>query len=506
MRIVRGAGAGLLLACLPIFSMGCASLSSKLSALPSIARNRANVQYQAAQNAEQRGQWQKARELYMTLQRNSPNNPLYSHRMGVVCTQLRDFECATKFFEHARSLDPHNGLLLSDMGYSAYLQKDYGRAETLLAEAVRLRSDDARAVNNLAMSIGFQRRYEESLLTFRRVNNETQSLLNVAYIHAQLNEPEAAIALYQQVLVSDPMNRVAINALQQLKSTYPAIALVQQSPTAESWTEATGPGAPAPLPPLVDEQPIASDTSGVPPFIRPVIISATDAPPPSPLDFQPPLITPFNSSPEPSVDVSQNAPRQIEVDPADTELRPARNLPPELAAAPKEISDQPASKLSNDDWDKTFDGTENVPEPAGPESEELTGLEWAKPELSRQAAAAKQESSESVMKNDGFRGFCPVAIRDERRLRSSHAEFSLEFQGHTYRFSSAEALIQFQEHPDWYVPVAEGMDIIEMKRGQTVAQGSLDFAVWFRHRLHMFSSAENLAMFRADPRQFLTKP
>ena len=39
-----------------------------------------------------------------------------------------------------------------------------------------------------------------------------------------------------------------------------------------------------------------------------------------------------------------------------------------------------------------------------------------------------------------------------------------------------------------------------------VVNGSLDYAVWYRHRLHMFSSPENLAAFRAAPKTFAPVP
>ena len=130
------------LAVLPIFSMGCVSLSPKLNTLPSVAKNRADVQYQAAQTAEERGQWQKARELYTALHRNTPGNPRYVHRIAHACMQMRDFEAATRHFELARNLDPQNPDLLFDMGMSAYLQKEFSRAESLFAETVRLKRWD----------------------------------------------------------------------------------------------------------------------------------------------------------------------------------------------------------------------------------------------------------------------------------------------------------------------------------------------------------------------------
>lgn len=513
MRIVRAVKLGILLAGLSsIFSTGCTTLSPKLRVLPSVARHRAETQYQAAWHAEQRGQLEKARELYAALQRHSPNVPEYAHRMGVVCTELQDYSTAGKYYEHARSLAPQDPALLADMGYCVYLQKDYKSAESLLREAVRLAPNDARAVNNLAMSIGYQGRYDESLQQFRRVNSESQAQLNVAFIQNQRNEPEAAMATYRRVLAQDPGNKVATASLQQLHAAHQrrpgvldqvsdqiaSLAGLPASSETPAWEVAPLPPPIAPAPPSS-----ASETQA--------IVSAHIVPAPSAAPDVPIVIIPIDAQ----WTASTSAPPQKPVNAAVAEKTfepPVQSAPPgELTEIPPEpamlaavvTTTSTAKPAVVDDLANVFSEGEVKREASVPESTEVAGLEWASEELAQEKAAVEAGLKESPAPDDSLRGFCPVALRDERRLAPALDEFTCEHQAQTYRFSSAAAREQFLAHPEWYVPAAGGLDVIEVRRGHSVALGSLHHACWFRHKLHMFSTAENLAAFRATPQTFV---
>ena len=157
-------------------------------------------------------------------------------------------------------------------------------------------------------------------------------------------------------------------------------------------------------------------------------------------------------------------------------------------------SDELASAFTDDD---------NRLETKSADAEELTGLEWVKDEQATLAAAHSGTPETGFVElADGLKGFCPVTIRDDQRLTAARDEFSFEYQSQVYRFSSTEALAKFQANPELYAPMAGGLDVVAVRQGSAVANGSLDHAVWFRHRLHLFSTIENLAAFRAAPRTF----
>lgn len=542
MRFVRKAGIGLLLACAPLTGAGCASLSPKLSAIPMVARQRSAAdQYRAALQAEQKLDFARARDQYAALQKQSPQVAAYAHRMGVVCTQLEDHATATRYFDYARQLEPGNASLLTDMGYSAIVQKDYARAEGLLAAAVKLRPDNSRAVNNLALAIGYQGRFDESLAAFCKINSESQSLTNLAYIHTQRHEREQAIDCYRRAVALDPNNKAAATSLAQLDTpTQPAVAApalvaateqplsnlsatvespprhasefesrhVRQSTASQSFPKAT---AARPRDRLSDEDELPFFEDGEAPAHSTAASrksSAADA------DFGKPLIVPDEPFVAPVAAVRETAPGAWVTD---------RETPEPETAAPQEVAEtfwesdvvsparplppQPLIEEQADELAHVFEDNDNRPETKVAEAEELTGLEWAG---EQQAALATSTSAKPetgfAEPSDGLKGFCPVAIRDERRLAVALDQFSCEHQAQTYQFCSAAALEKFQANPELYAPIAGGLDVVAVRQGSAVANGSLDFAVWYRHRLHLFSTTENLAAFRAAPRTFASVP
>lgn len=97
----------------------------------------------------------------------------------------------------------------------------------------------------------------------------------------------------------------------------------------------------------------------------------------------------------------------------------------------------------------------------------------------------------------GLKGFCPVVLRDDRRLVDADKEFAVVHKSRTYYVSSAEALRKFEGDPEKYAPVASGHDVILLTVEGRRVEGSLEHAVWYKDRLHLFSSKETLGRFVA---------
>ena len=545
MRFVKKAGIGLLLACAPLTGVGCASLSPKLSAIPLVARQRSAAdQYRAALHAEQQRDFAAARDQYAALQQQSPQVAAYAHRMAVVCTQLDDHATATKYFDHARQLEPSNAVLLTDMGYSAVVQKDYARAEGLLSAAVRLRPENSRAVNNLALAIGYQGRFDESLAMFRKINSESQSLANLAYIHTQRNERVQAVDCYRRAVELDSNNKAAATALARLITPpQPSVAVaaskqtpldhssgddpvprhasefetpsVRQATASQSFPNAT---AARPRDRLSDEDELPFFEDGEQ-LARSIVAAVERTSPETTADHEKPLIVPEEPFVPPSAAERQTGSvvlpvHQSTVAPVATAsptAGPRKAVKPmwesEVVSPTRPVPPQPLIEERADEIAQAFQGVDNRPEARLADTEELTGLEWAEEQQTALAASTSTKPETGFEEvADGLKGFCPVAIRDERRLVLSVDQFSCEHLAQTYRFGSAEALEKFQANPELYAPIAGGLDVVAVRQGRAVANGSLDFAVWYRHRLHLFSNTDNLAAFRAAPRTFASVP
>ncbi len=121
-----------------------------------------------------------------------------------------------------------------------------------------------------------------------------------------------------------------------------------------------------------------------------------------------------------------------------------------------------------------------------------------------QTAAAVSISSPTSIRsgNDpvGLRGYCPVALRDERRLAAGYHHMHSTYESRTYRFSSLAAKAAFDANPSQYAPVAQGRDVTLLSLTRESREGSLEHGVWYRGRLYLFTSSHTLETFMAAPR------
>jgi YHS domain-containing protein len=162
----------------------------------------------------------------------------------------------------------------------------------------------------------------------------------------------------------------------------------------------------------------------------------------------------------------------------------------------------------------------NAPElaAAGPQRTEAastTGEAFGLPKITPAAgtqsepAAADESPAElqekfariAARKGAGFKGFCPVTLRDERDLADGDPQFASTYNWQEYQFCSAEAKAKFDAHPEKYAPVLGGEDVVSAAGGEHVA-GSIEFAAWFKNRLYLFNSRESMRKFVTEPARF----
>jgi YHS domain-containing protein len=104
----------------------------------------------------------------------------------------------------------------------------------------------------------------------------------------------------------------------------------------------------------------------------------------------------------------------------------------------------------------------------------------------------------------GLKGYCLVTLKTERKLVKGRDEFRSVYQGHIYRFVSAQAQEQFANDPARFAPALKGNDAVILASGEKASPGNLDHAVWFKGKLYMFTSETTLNTFRASPARFTT--
>lgn len=105
----------------------------------------------------------------------------------------------------------------------------------------------------------------------------------------------------------------------------------------------------------------------------------------------------------------------------------------------------------------------------------------------------------------GFRGFCPVTLRDERKLVHADPRHKFEFRGRIFTFATEEARDAFEENPERYLPAKSGADVVRLAAGEEEPEGSIENAAWYRGRLYLFSSPTSREEFFAAPSQFMSR-
>ncbi len=173
-------------------------------------------QLSVARLQEHQGQLREATDRYKQLAEKNPKNATIPHRLGIIESKGGNHAVANQHFRRSLELEPHNAEVLTDWGYSLFLQGKLNEAETALRMALKEAPGDKRATNNLALTLGHAGKSEESLALFRQVSGEAAAWVNLGYVHVSLGEGEKAAECFATALSIDDRLETAANALIQI--------------------------------------------------------------------------------------------------------------------------------------------------------------------------------------------------------------------------------------------------------------------------------------------------
>ncbi|MCA9080203.1 MAG: hypothetical protein KDA58_06565 [Planctomycetaceae bacterium] len=193
---------------------------------------------------------------------------------------------------------------------------------------------------------------------------------------------------------------------------------------------------------------------------------------------------------------------------------------PALSSADGEPAPFPMTAASTDRLAPAFPTT-TTPEMPQPEQQATQSVEPAPrtqtpqtetPEVQPSPSQTQQTSSTDSRldrirsrSGKGLKGFCAVALRDDRDLRDAKEEFSALFNGRLYSFSNEASLQKFLDDPMRYAPAARGNDVIHLALTGEEVEGSLDYAAWYQGRLYLFTSVETMETFTSAPGSHATE-
>ena len=146
--------------------------------------------------AERQNQLDIAKGIYAQVIQQNPNHAVANHRLAVIHDQLaqqgnskQNFALARQYYQKAVASNPQDANLLSDVGYSYLLQKDYAQSERYLQQAVTLDPTHRQALNNLGLLYGKKGDRDGALAYFRRTGSEQEALAKMARLFPQTGQP-----------------------------------------------------------------------------------------------------------------------------------------------------------------------------------------------------------------------------------------------------------------------------------------------------------------------------
>lgn len=226
-------------------------------------------------------------------------------------------------------------------------------------------------------------------------------------------------------------------------------------------------------------QQVAQSAAAKRPHQQPVIarpasaaVSAQARPPKQELEFEP------LETEQPMVDEATEEPAEEEF---------AAVVEPEaVAPAAQEVPEQ----------EMTAEAEESTP-PAEEEDDFFATVSQKKlPETKAQPRAIVPRE---VVDEPEFDGHCLVTAVESREIIDGSPRHQTKYRGHVLHFSSEEAKQAFLAQPNDYWPLFDGICSVAMLNDEERMMGKLEYAAFFRKRLWLFSSEENLKQFLEDP-------
>lgn len=125
------------------------------------------------------------------------------------------------------------------------------------------------------------------------------------------------------------------------------------------------------------------------------------------------------------------------------------------------------------------------------------------PEEKRLPVVERAIASPSVERRVlGIEGFCPVLLIRDRQWVAGREEWTENWQGIDYRFSSEAARDLFRENPRAFAPQNLGCDPVVLYAEQQAVMGRIQYGVFFDNQLFLFDSAENRQEFKENPLRY----
>ncbi len=155
---------------------------------------------------------------YETARSHDPKLIDLCYPLAVLHDRIGNDQKAFTEFQKAIAAAPDNPEIRNDLGYFHYCRGEWKAAEQQFRIALEIQPKFHRAWVNLGLTLGQQRRYDESLEAFEKVLVTSEARCNLAFIYATQGRLSEAIQTCQQAIQLDPGYQPARRALEYYSS------------------------------------------------------------------------------------------------------------------------------------------------------------------------------------------------------------------------------------------------------------------------------------------------
>jgi len=158
-----------------------------------------------AQSLEDGGAFREAIQHYERARSLAPDKYQWvARRLAVLYDKVGDSFRAKREYDNAFRLTPNDANLNNDMGYFFLTRNELDKAEEHFRRAVEIDPKNARAWNNLGVTLAEKRQYEEAYEAFVEVLSPAEARVNLSVILARQGQFDQAERELEWALTQQP--------------------------------------------------------------------------------------------------------------------------------------------------------------------------------------------------------------------------------------------------------------------------------------------------------------
>lgn len=150
------------------------------------------------------GDYVKAKKSFLNVLDEDKSRWQSINGLAIISDVDGDYEKSAELYRSALKLRPNDSGIMNNYGYSLIMSHKYAEAETILRDVNLQDQGNERTVNNLAIAIAWQKRYEEAVKVAATQMKKYVAYNNIGYIAYLNKDYNIASDLYHKAITLSP--------------------------------------------------------------------------------------------------------------------------------------------------------------------------------------------------------------------------------------------------------------------------------------------------------------